>query len=96
MRPGSARLGPLTVDEPDSRHGDGEEAILLHVHFDQHSSEDEEQQDEDEAACDSYRLRYSESTNAHVSPSAKHRHQPDSRPVFYCPLLCAVRDFWVK
>lgn len=39
---GPAQSGPLTVDEPDGRHGDGEELVLLHAHFDQHGGEDEE------------------------------------------------------
>lgn len=50
----------LTVDEPDSSHGDREEAVFLHGHFDQNRCEDEEQQDENKATCDTYRLRYPE------------------------------------
>lgn len=50
----------LTVDEPDSSHGDREEAVFLHGHFDQNCCEDEEQQDENKATCDTYRLRYPE------------------------------------
>lgn len=54
----SLQTKKLTVDEPDDRHGDGEEEILMHVHFHQDCGEDEEQQDEDEAACDADGLRY--------------------------------------
>lgn len=50
----------LTVDEPDSSHGDREEAVFLHGHFDQNCCEDEEQQDKNKATCDTYRLRYPE------------------------------------
>lgn len=63
--------GRLTVDEPDSRHSDREEMILLHGHFDQYCSEDEEQQHEDQAACDADRLRDPETTDAHISHIAK-------------------------
>lgn len=68
---GSAQRGSLTVDEPDGRHGDGEEPVLLHLHFNQHCGEDEEQQDEDEAAGDAHRLRHPASTGAHVSQSGR-------------------------
>lgn len=85
--PGSAQLGPLTVDEPNGRHGDGEEAVLLHVHFDQHSGEDEEQQDEDEAAGDAHRLRHPASTDARLSQTAEGT--PSVPAISH---HCAVRD----
>lgn len=37
----------LTIDKPDSCHGDGEEPVLLHWDLHQDSSEDEEDEDED-------------------------------------------------
>lgn len=40
--------GP-TVDEPDGRHGDGEEGVRLHGDLDQSGSEGEEDEDDDHA-----------------------------------------------
>lgn len=56
----------LTVNKPDSCHGDREEAVFLHGHFDQHCCEDEEQQDKNQATCDAYCLRYPETRNTHI------------------------------
>lgn len=48
----------LTVDEPDGSHGDGEEAVFVHWHFDQNCGENKEQQDEEQAAGDADGLCY--------------------------------------
>lgn len=45
--------------------------VLLHGHFDQHCSEDEEQQHEDQAACNAYHLGHSETIDAHISHITK-------------------------
>lgn len=47
----------LTIYEPDSRHGDGEEGVLLHWNLHQDGCEEEEDEDEDQAACYPHPLR---------------------------------------